>query len=93
MGAEQYGRFYWCIWVPKWISGSGSFMVHADEMVIEADGTLVAYRIKDGRRMPNISIAGGYWTLFFAASIFDGGPVAAEHWEPAVLSEGEEDPD
>lgn len=83
-GAEQFGRFYWCIKVPVPVSGNGEIYVYADEMEIGSDGSLRAIKQIDEGHHYNLVLASGSWLVFYAASLLDGSAVAVEHWEGEI---------
>jgi hypothetical protein len=86
-GAEKYGRFYWCAKVVEEISKDGEIYVHADDARV-IDGELLFIRRREGgEEQINLAIAPGKWLAVYAASVFDGHPVAIEHWAGEVVDE------
>lgn len=85
-GPESYGRFYWCVKVPKGVSKDGEIYVHADSVEIAASGAVLFMQneAKDRPRQPTLVLAAGMWSAFYAASVLDGAAVAVEHWEGEV---------
>lgn len=96
MGAERYGRFYWCVELAG--KGRTEVFFHADRVEVTPHGDLVAWgggrpMRKDNPRLVDydsppanvyqvVAFAAGSWRHFYAASIMDGGPIAVEHWKP-----------
>lgn len=77
MATDNHGRYYWGVMVTKDVSTDGSIHLHADEIRVNADGSLVC--IGNGG-YPVLVLASGKWLLVHAASCLDGHPVACEHW-------------
>lgn len=85
---DQYGSMYWSVGLPD----GREVMLRADRMEI-TDGVLTAWtysRIDPAdddrvRRIPRdepyatMAFAPGAWMTFYAASMLDGRPVAADH--------------
>jgi hypothetical protein len=91
-GASKYGQYYWCVLL---LAGE-EITVHADLAKITDNGDLLLLRtsrwLEDDTYEQNaldpphvnLAVAAGRWVTFYAASVWDGGPVAVEHWkEPA----------
>lgn len=81
MGAEVFGKYYWCLKVSRKISVDGEIYVYADCMHITRAGTLEALG-KDGTS--NLTIAKGMWYAYFLADDWDGSPFAVEWWEGQI---------
>jgi len=81
MGTEQYGSRYWGVGLPD-----GKIVnLMADWIVVTDAGALVAIReAEDGQRHVNAAFAPERWTHCWAAALFDGEPIAVEHWEGVV---------
>jgi len=91
-GTERYGRYYWCIKVPKTVSQNGEIYVMADEVKFE-NGTAVFIGGSRGRKQegatpktPQVVLALNprSWTAVYAASVIDGSAIAVEHWKGEV---------
>ena len=87
VSATEYGRFYWCVGVAtdlfpdRTASGDTEMHLHADQLDVLPDGTLLALRNReDGPTQPNFAWAPGSWRYFYAASLLDGRAVAVEHF-------------
>ena len=89
--ADQYGKSYWLVEVPRSVSADGFISLMADRAEVVA-GSLVFSR-NDRAEKPGIALLGlppGSWTSFYAASMIDGRPVAVDHWpnpQPVSLPE------
>lgn len=75
---NQYGARYWCV-----CRDDERIYIHADEVSVCPDGTLVLRNAKH----VCAAFAQGMWGAVYAASLIDGRPVAAEHW-PSELTDG-----
>jgi hypothetical protein len=91
-GEPKYGRYYWCIKVPKSLSTNGEIYIHADKPVIHPNGELElvgAFReyvdSPPQREAPNLILAPGQWLCIYAASVIDGSAIAVSHWEGEVV--------
>ncbi len=81
--AVDYGRYYWCVKTD--LSENGDIYVYADEVRYTPTGAVVfVSRRDDGVEQTNLALAAGQWTAVYAASCWDGGAVAVEHWESEV---------
>lgn len=85
---EQYGRFYFCVKVPKLVCPNGEIYVHADRIEIK-DGCLLMlgrFNASDEERPETVCLAlrDGNWHSVYAASCIDGHAVAVEHWKGEV---------
>lgn len=89
MGTEKYGRWYWCIKTD--LSKDGEIYVMADETQVTSNGTLVMKRTDPPQ--PNLVIAAGHWTSFYAASVLDGSAVAVELWKGEIAPRHDPDED
>jgi len=83
----RYGRFYWCVKVEKELSQDGEIYLMADDVRID-DGDLIFVRQREGgTEQINLAIASGDWKAVYAASVWDGAPVAVDHWGGEVVDE------
>jgi hypothetical protein len=96
-GPERYGRFYWCVKVPKSVSHNGEIFAHADRAEITPSGTLQLISTKppwwwkdykgdepyddQPGEQRTLALAPGSWLAVFAASVYDGHAIAVEHWK------------
>lgn len=90
---DNYGRYYWCIKVPKTVSQSGEIYVLADEVKFD-NGTAVfigGYRnLKKEEKSPEhpqvvLALNPKSWTAVFAASVFDGSAIAVDRWKGEIV--------
>ena len=82
---KDYGRYYWCVKVPKTVSKDGEIYVYADQVRVLPSGVLECVaQSKDGIERMNLGLAPGQWTAIYAASVMDGSAVAVEHWSGEV---------
>jgi hypothetical protein len=73
-GAASYGRYYFGVEA----ANNTVIMFYADEVAVEAGGSLCAYRkLEDGRQL-TLAWAPGRWSYFWAASVVDGQVLAME---------------
>jgi hypothetical protein len=80
---QKYGELYWC--VKTKLSKSGEIYVMADDARLSSDGSISFIRLTAGKPPSiNLAIAPGNWTAFYAANLFDGAPVAVEHWDGEI---------
>lgn len=86
---SNYGRFYWCVKVPRDLSKDGEIYLMADDVMFE-QGALrfVQRREEAGKSVErvNLLIPAGKWQAVHAASVIDGSAVAVEHWAGEVIS-------
>ena len=84
-GTACYGKYYWCIKVPKSVCPKGEIYACADKAEVTGGGELVLWQ--DGKKGPsvNLAFAQGQWHVIFAASCLDGSAVAVERWEGEVV--------
>lgn len=88
----NYGRYYWCVKVPKAISKSGEIYLYADDVRVEPNGSLVfigslygeRYEQVDPKPRINLVLGPKAWISCYAASCFDGHAVSVEHWEGEI---------
>lgn len=95
---ERYGRYIWCIKVPKTISGSREIILFADEVTNE-QGALTfwqtteptdAYmteRVELPKKHLTLTLGPGMWIACYAASCIDTSAIAVTHWDGEVLDE------
>jgi hypothetical protein len=77
--ALSYGSYYWCVLRAK--ESSSHVMLWADELIVDASGALLCVgHLKDGSKQVQSAFAAGHWRAFYAASVVDGSPIAAELW-------------
>jgi hypothetical protein len=82
---ERRGDYYWCIKTS--LSEDGELYVYADEIKINETGDLIAVGHRtDKTAEPNLGIAAGQWSGFYAASVLDGSAIAVEHWKGEVVN-------
>jgi len=84
---SRYGRFYWCVKVPKDLSKDGEIYLMADDVRVQ-DGALVFVQRGEkeaGVDRVNLLIPAHKWLAVYAASVLDGSAVAVEHWSGEVL--------
>lgn len=85
-GAEKYGKYFWCIVLTK----GETIMLNADLSEITPTGVLVLSRINsDGNKHINYALPAREWKYFWAASVFDGHPVAVDSWSEKEESKEE----
>ena len=85
MSAEQHGKHYWCVKVPRTISQDGEIYLVADEVEFR-DGGVVFYGCDEEKRTLNLALADGAWKSVYAASYLDGHAVAVTHWKGEVAA-------
>jgi hypothetical protein len=56
--------------------------------VSNGDLTFIRHR-KDGTDQINLAVASGKWLAVYAASVWDGAPVAVDHWAGEVVADEE----
>ena len=83
--AKNYGNLYWCIKTDL-SNETGEIYAFADKVLMDPTGCLVLLHRGDGGEYPTLVFASGEWHAFYAASQFDGAPVAVEHWKGKVNS-------
>ena len=71
------GDLYWFVR----LAAGDEIHFHADRVAIEPSGALVGYTIQKGTEVVVFAVGAGAWTHSYAASVFDGGAVAVEHWD------------
>lgn len=71
MEAEDYGQYYWELKIKT----DENIYLYADVVKITENGDILFLQ-KSG--ILNVSFAKGEWVAVYAASIFDGSPVAIE---------------
>ena len=82
----KYGRFYWCVKVPKTISEDREIYVCADHCSVEKGVLTFWHNNKDEHiQQPNLILGPGNWSVVYAASALDGHPVAIDHWKEEVV--------
>jgi len=72
------GRWYWCVVVPESISSEKKIYLHADSVLVLADGSL-AFLLEEQKHSV-LCMAPGFWQCYYAASVIDGSPCRVEHW-------------
>jgi hypothetical protein len=81
-GPEDYGACYWC--VKTEVSEDGEIYVFADEVRFTPCGG-VLFLSRDGdTEQARLALAQGQWSAVYAASCWDGGAVAVDHWKGEV---------
>ena len=84
MKPDHYGRYYWCVKTD--LSDSGEIYLHADQAEISPNGELTLCVPKGDGSHVNMAFAVGHWKAVHAASVFDGAPVAVQHWSGEVVN-------
>jgi hypothetical protein len=70
-----YGKFFWHIGLPG--KSGAEILLWSNRAEIGSGGTLLMY---DPEGCLNLALAPGEWKHVYTASVFDGHPVAVEHW-------------
>lgn len=75
-GPSRYGERYWAIGLPD---GTRIYLF-ADRIDVTPSGALLAFREGSVVSDVNVAFPPGAWQYVYAASMLDGGPVAASDW-------------
>jgi hypothetical protein len=71
----NYGKFFWHIGLPR--KNDAKILLWSTRAEIGSGGSLLLY---DPEGSVNLALAPGEWRYIYAASVFDGHPVAVEYW-------------
>jgi hypothetical protein len=76
--ADEFGRVYFCVGVPREIATAGVVYVWADKIGLDDAGNLIFY----GTSMKMLlAFAKGSWFTVYSANATTGAPLAVEHWK------------
>jgi hypothetical protein len=79
------GHFYWG--VKTELSEDGEILLTADRVEFTPSGGVIFWNGNDYPMLmgqPVLALAAGQWSAVYAASIHDGRPIAAEHWDGEI---------
>ncbi len=79
------GNFYWGLKVPAHVSPDKEIFLHADMVNISNNSLIFMNKVEKGAMQVVLSLSEGNWNAVYAASVFDGKPIACEHWKGTLL--------